>query len=174
MMEFVVLVDREDKETGVMEKQEAHLKGMLHRAISVFVFNSKGELLLQQRAGEKYHSANLWTNTCCSHPRHGEPVHDAAIRRLHEEMGIQCELKEIFSFVYKAQLDKQITEHEFDHVFVGMTDDVPSPDPTEVAAWKYENTALLATEIKEHPQKYTEWFKICFNEWGDKLFTPIN
>ena len=169
-MEFVVLVDREDKETGTMEKQAAHLKGALHRAISVFIFNSKGELLLQQRAAGKYHSANLWTNTCCSHPRPGEEVHGAAVRRLYEEMGMKCDLKKQFSFIYEAPLDNNITEHEFDHVFTGITDELPTPDPLEVAAWKYISTDELATDIKAHPERYTAWFKICIERWSNELF----
>jgi len=173
MTEFVVLVDEHDRETGIMEKQEAHLKGVLHRAMSVFIFNSKGELLLQQRADGKYHSANLWTNTCCSHPRQGEKVHDAAIRRLHEEMGLRCALKEVFSFVYKAKLDRQLSEHEYDHVFIGMTDDTPSPDSVEVAAWRYISPDQLAMEIKLSPENFTAWFKICFHEWGNKLFVAL-
>jgi isopentenyl-diphosphate delta-isomerase len=171
-MELVVLVNIEDKQLGVMEKQEAHLKGVLHRAISVFIFNSKAELLLQQRADGKYHSAGLWTNTCCSHPRPGEQVHDAGTRRLQEEMGLKCDLKKIFTFVYKAKLDNKITEYEFDHVFMGMTDDEPVPDPHEVGAWKYMSTAQLAKDLKRNPEQYTEWFKICFEQWNSKLFTP--
>lgn len=123
-MEYVVLVDEQDKETGTMEKLQAHLNGRLHRAVSVFLFNSKGELLLQQRASGKYHSANLWTNTCCSHPRPGESAYDAANRRLYEEMGLACELSEVFSFIYKAHLGNNLTEHEFDHVFVGTNDNI--------------------------------------------------
>ena len=169
-MEFVVLVDRDDNETGTMEKQEAHLKGVLHRAISVFIFNSKGELLLQQRAAGKYHSANLWTNTCCSHPRPGEGVRDAAVRRLYEEMGMKCDLKKLFSFIYEAPLDNNITEHEFDHVFTGISDELPVPDPLEVAAWRYISINELSTDLKAHPEKYTAWFKICFDQWGNELF----
>ena len=173
MTEFVVLVDENDKEKGVMEKQQAHLEGVLHRAFSVFIFNSKNELLLQQRAHEKYHSANLWTNTCCSHPRPGEKVHDAATRRLYEEMGLKCDLKEVFSFVYKAKLDRELTEHEYDHVFVGITDETPVADAREVAAWRYINIGDLAQEIKLSPEKYTAWFKICFHQWGNKLFISL-
>jgi isopentenyl-diphosphate delta-isomerase len=169
-MEQVVLVDQNDNKTGVMEKLQAHLEGRLHRAISVFIFNSKGELLLQQRAAGKYHSANLWTNTCCSHPRPGERVHDAAERRLYEEMGLKCDLKAIFSFVYKAHLDNNITEYEFDHVFTGITDDIPLPDPAEAASWKYMNMDTLDAAIKAAPEKYTEWFKICLDDWRKELY----
>ena len=170
-MEFVVLVDQNDKETGIMEKQEAHEKGLLHRAISVFIFNSKAELLLQKRAEDKYHSAGLWTNTCCSHPRKDENTIDAADRRLFEEMGMKCELKEAFSFKYKAHLGNNITEHEFDHVFIGTSQSIPAPDPSEVAAWKYMSSDEIAKDIQLHPEQYTEWFKICFSQWHDNLFT---
>ncbi len=171
MNEMVVLVDEHDAETGVMEKMQAHLEGRLHRAISVFIFNSKGELLLQQRAAGKYHSANLWTNTCCSHPRPGEPVEEAAYRRLNEEMGITCKSHEVFHFTYKAQLDNNITEYEYDHVFVGISDAIPQPDKAEVASWRYIMPGQLSAEIKEEGGKYTEWFKICISEWYKELFT---
>lgn len=168
-MEQVILVDEQDNEIGTMEKLQAHLEGRLHRAISIFTSNSKGELLLQQRAADKYHSANLWTNTCCSHPRPGESVHDAAIRRLHEEMGMTCELKEAFSFVYKARLENNLTEYEFDHVFTGVTDTTPVPEQTEVAGWKYMSINNLEADIKTNPGKYTEWFKICLMDWRREL-----
>jgi isopentenyl-diphosphate Delta-isomerase len=169
-MEQVILVDEQDNETGVMEKLRAHVEGRLHRAISVFVFNTKGELLLQQRASGKYHSANLWTNTCCSHPRPGEAVQDAAIRRLYEEMGLTCALKEAFSFVYKAKLENNLTEYEFDHVFKGITDELPAPDDTEVASWKYIDRDVLIEDIERQPGKYTEWFKICLSDRQEELF----
>ena len=172
-MEQVILVDEQDKEIGIMEKQQAHIEGRLHRAISVFIFNSKGDLLLQQRAHNKYHSAGLWTNTSCSHPRPGETVYDAAMRRLHEEMGITCELKEIFSFVYIANLENGLTEHEFDHVFTGVTDAIPESDSTEVAAWKYINAIQLKADINIQPENYTEWFKICFNDRQNELFGSV-
>jgi isopentenyl-diphosphate Delta-isomerase len=169
-MEQVVLVDEQDNETGIMEKLQAHLEGRLHRAISVFIYNSEGALLLQQRAPGKYHSAGLWTNTCCSHPRPGETAIDAARRRLYEEMGIGCELKEVFSFVYKARLENDLTEHEYDHVFAGVTDAVPSPDESEVSGWKYVNTDTLAADIETNPEQYTEWFKIIIRDRGDDLY----
>ncbi len=169
-MEQVILVDQHDNETGTMEKQQAHIEGLLHRAISVFIYNTKGEMLLQQRAADKYHSANLWTNTCCSHPRPGETAGDAATRRLREEMGMTCELTEAFNFIYKAKLDNDLTEHEYDHVFTGITDNIPKPDPAEVAAWKYIELAQLEKDIDDQPGKYTEWFKICLLDWRDKLY----
>jgi isopentenyl-diphosphate Delta-isomerase len=170
-MEQVILVDEHDHETGTMEKMQAHVEGRLHRAISVFLFNIKGELLLQQRAAGKYHSSLLWTNTCCSHPRPGETPKDAATRRLQEEMGITCELKEAFSFIYKAELDHNLTEYEYDHVFTGVTDAPPAPDKTEVAGWKYVDVDTLKRDIQRHPEEYTEWFKICLRDWSEKL-TP--
>ncbi len=169
-MEQVVLVDEQDNETGIMEKQEAHVQGALHRAISVFVFNSKNELLLQQRAAGKYHSALLWTNTCCSHPRPGETVENAATRRLHEEMGLECNLELAFSFIYKASFDNGLTEHEYDHVFTGTSDALPMPDQNEVAAWKYVSPEELKRSMENEPGQYTEWFRICIDKWYDKLF----
>jgi isopentenyl-diphosphate delta-isomerase len=168
-MEYVVLVDEQDKEIGTMEKLQAHVEGKLHRAISVFIYNTKGEFLLQQRAAGKYHSANLWTNTCCSHPREGENVIDAAARRLYEEMDMKCELKEAFSFVYKAALENNLTEYEYDHVFIGISDVMPSPDREEVGAWKYISKDELIADIKANPGNYTEWFKICLMDWASKL-----
>lgn len=169
-MEQVILVDEQDNEIGIMEKQEAHVQGVLHRAISVFVFNSKNELLLQQRAAGKYHSALLWTNTCCSHPRPGESVSDAARRRLYEEMGIECTLEKAFSFIYTAGFDNGLTEHEYDHVFTGVSDVVPMPDDNEVAAWKYISREELKKSVEAEPGLYTEWFRICIDKWYDKLF----
>jgi isopentenyl-diphosphate delta-isomerase len=168
-MEQVVLVDEQDNEIGVMEKLQAHVEGRLHRAFSVFICNTQGELLLQQRAAGKYHSASLWTNTCCSHPRPGEGVTDAAHRRLKEEMGLSCELKEAFSFVYKVRFDNNLTEHEFDHVFTGISDTVPIPDTNEVGDWKYVHPDAINEDLAAHPEKYTEWFRICFLEWHDQL-----
>ena len=167
-MEQVVLVDEQDNELGVMEKLRAHKEGKLHRAISVFIYNSKGEFLLQQRAAGKYHSANLWTNTCCSHPRPGETVYDAAVRRLYEEMGLKCELKEVFRFVYEAHLEHDLIEH--DHVFTGISDAIPVPDSTEVSGWKYISADTLAADLKVNAHLYTEWFKICLKDNKRELF----
>src|ERR1700709_1109503 len=147
MLEEVILVNENDEETGTIEKMEAHKQALLHRAFSVFVFNTKGEMLLQQRALGKYHSAGLWTNTCCSHPRPGEDVTDAAVRRLYEEMGMKCTLKEAFCFVYKAELDQNLTEHEYDHVFTGVSDDTPVPEPTEAGGWKYISADALEADV---------------------------
>ncbi|MCA6364998.1 MAG: isopentenyl-diphosphate Delta-isomerase [Bacteroidetes bacterium] len=158
--EFVVLVDEHDRQTGLMEKLDAHRKGLLHRAISVFVFNSRGELLIHRRALEKYHSGGLWTNTCCSHPRDGETAGEAAVRRLREEMGMVCELTHQFQFIYRADLDHELTEHELDHVFTGISDTNPQPDPAEVMDWRWVRRDDLLAEMSAEPEKFTAWFKI--------------
>ena len=134
--EKVILVNNNDTPIGLMEKMEAHEKALLHRAFSVFVFNKNDELMLQQRALSKYHSPGLWTNTCCSHPRVDEPVIDAGRRRLMEEMGFDCEIEKIFDFIYKAELDQGLTEHEFDHVLFGRYNENPEINPKEVKRWK--------------------------------------
>ncbi len=164
MEEYVILVDEQDTPIGLMEKQAAHVTPHLHRAFSVFVFNSKGELLLQQRALSKYLSPGLWTNTCCSHPRDGETVTEAASRRLMEEMGMQCEPREVYTFIYKAPVGQGLTEHEFDHVLIGRSDAIPNINAEEVASWKYMNLNDLKKDIELHPELYTEWFKITFEE----------
>lgn len=169
-MEQVILVDEQDNELGAMEKMQAHMEGRLHRAISVFIFNTRNEMLLQQRADKKYHSPLLWTNTCCSHPRPGETATDAARRRLQEEMGIACALKEVFSFIYKAPLDNGLTEYEYDHVFKGICDMRPAPDADEIATWKYMSREALYDDVKRYPEHYTAWFKICLDEHHKKLF----
>ena len=163
-MEKVILVDKTDHQIGEMEKQEAHIKGLLHRAFSIFIFNSKGEVLLQQRAFHKYHSGGLWTNTCCSHPRNGETTIQAANRRLKEEMGMSCALTEEFTFIYKAKLDNDLYEHELDHVLFGTTDLLPQINKEEVAGYKYSSFQDIQQEMKHYPEKYTAWFKICFDE----------
>jgi isopentenyl-diphosphate delta-isomerase len=160
-MESVILVDDKDMEVGVMEKMQAHLTGTLHRAVSIFVFNAKGEYLLQQRANEKYHSGGKWSNTCCSHPRPGERLVDAANRRLKEEMGLDCHLVYWFNFKYRAELDHGLIENEYDHVFIGITDEQPAPDPAEVAAFKYISRKDLDADVEQNPDHYSEWFKIC-------------
>jgi isopentenyl-diphosphate Delta-isomerase len=159
MEELVILVDERDIKLGLMPKTEAHRKALLHRAISVFIFNSNGEWLLQRRALTKYHSSGLWTNTCCTHPLPNETSIDAANRRLSQEMGMQCSLKELFSFTYKEVLDNELTEHEFDHVFIGITDNVPQINTDEVAEYKYLKYSNLNLDIKKNPTHYTVWFK---------------
>jgi isopentenyl-diphosphate delta-isomerase len=135
--EMVASVDENDNIIGEEEKIKAHQEGKLHRAFSIFVFNSKGQMLIQKRAKEKYHSGGLWTNTCCSHPRPGEPIEKAAHRKLKEEMGFDCEIKEIFSFIYKVKFDNGLFENEYDHVFLGKFDGKPMPDSTEVEDWMF-------------------------------------
>ncbi len=162
MNELLILVDENDNETGSMNKLDAHQSGLLHRAFSVFIFNQKGEILLQQRADGKYHSAGLWSNTCCSHPLKGERVNDAVSRRLKEEMGIECATQFQFRFIYKVALENGLTEHELDHVYFGKSDAVPVPDPNEVKDWQYVRPEKLKEEIISHPQEYSAWLKICF------------
>jgi len=158
------LVDLNDHPAGKMEKMEAHVKGELHRAFSVFIFNGKNEMMMQQRAFTKYHSPGLWTNTCCSHPREGEETLQAAHRRLQEEMGFDCEIKEMFSFTYKADVGEGLTEHEFDHVFYGHFDDDPVINSEEVNDWKWMSMKELRDDLKNFPEKYTVWFRIAFDE----------
>lgn len=162
--EFVILVDEKDNELGTMEKMEAHEKGLLHRAFSVFVFDKDGNFLIHQRAKEKYHSGGLWTNACCSHPRHGETTKDAAKRRLQEEMGFVCDVEKKFSFVYKRSLDKGLIEHEFDHVFFGVYDGKINFNTDEVMDYKFMPLEDLKKDLETNPNDYTEWFKICFEE----------
>lgn len=156
---YVVLVDENDNETGVMEKIEAHRKALLHRAVSVFLFDSDGNWILQKRAMDKYHSRGLWTNTCCTHPAPGESDIDSASRRLQEEMGIKCSIRKIFSFVYREKLDNDLTEHEFDHVFTGIFDGEPLINESEVDDWKRISFSELEKDIEINPQNYTYWFK---------------
>lgn len=167
--ENVVLVDTNDNPLGLMEKIEAHRKGLLHRAFSVFIIDDASRLLLQKRSLTKYHSPGLWTNTCCSHPRHGEIVIDAANRRLAEEMGLSANLKHMFSFIYRADFDNGLIEHEFDHVFVGISNSDPIINPDEVCDWKWTDLEKIKKDIIENPQYYTEWFKIIFNKFYNKL-----
>lgn len=173
-MEQVILVDEFDKPIGVMEKMEAHRKALLHRAISVFVCNTKGEWLLQRRALKKYHSAGLWTNTCCTHPNPNETNIDAANRRLQFEMGMACNLSEIFKFTYNEKLDNEITEHEFDHVFFGITDQNPNFNPDEVMDWQYISYSNLALDLKINPDNYTVWFKKIVEIVNNKITQNLN
>lgn len=166
MHENVILVDALDNAIGIMEKMEAHKKGSLHRAFSVFIFNDKGEILLQQRALSKYHSAGLWTNTCCSHPRPNENTLDAANRRLMEEMGIKCELRHKSQFIYKTSFDIGLIEHEFDHVFFGNSNKNPIINKEEVESYVWMDEKKIISDIKNNPNKYTSWFKIAM----EKLF----
>lgn len=155
----VILIDNQDNQIGLIEKIEAHKKALLHRAVSVFICNSKGEWLLQQRDENKYHSGGLWTNTCCTHPYPNETNIEAAKRRLNFEMGLKAELSQIYSFIYKEKLDNELTEHELDYVFLGITDEIPKPNADEVMNFKYVSYNNLALDIKQNPENYTVWFK---------------
>ncbi|MAN58213.1 MAG: isopentenyl-diphosphate delta-isomerase [Flavobacteriaceae bacterium] len=167
--EKVVLVNERDEKIGLMPKQEAHIKGLLHRAFSVFVLNDKNELMIQQRALHKYHSPGLWTNTCCSHQRDGETTLAAGKRRLQEEMGFTTQLKETTSFIYKAPFDNGLTEHEYDHILIGAYNDSPNINPDEVASWKWMALEDIKNDMKAQPNAYTAWFKIIF----DKFYNHI-
>jgi isopentenyl-diphosphate delta-isomerase len=162
MAEEVILVDKHDNELGFMEKLLAHQTASLHRAFSVFLFDSNGKMLLQKRALSKYHSPGLWTNTCCSHPRPGENVTDAANRRLIEEMGIETKVEKAFKFIYKADLDQGLTEHELDYVFVGEYEGIIAPNSLEVSDYYYENVETIQQQMIAKPEHYTVWFKIAF------------
>jgi len=167
--DYVILVNRNNEEIGTMPKLEAHQKALLHRAFSVFVLNSKGEIMLQQRAAHKYHSPNLWTNTCCSHQLLGESNITAGKRRLLEEMGFQTELEELFSFIYKAPFENGLTEHEFDHVMIGYYENDPMINPEEVAAWKWMDPEAIKKDLKDNESHYTVWFRIIFQRLYDHL-----
>ena len=164
-VEKVILVNEKDEQIGLMEKIEAHEKALLHRAFSVFVFNYKNELMIQQRAFSKYHSPGLWTNTCCSHQREGESNIAAGKRRLQEEMGFTTDLKDTISFIYKAPFDNGLTEHEYDHILVGYFEGEPELNPEEVASWKWVSLDDLQKDMKKNPHIYTEWFKIIFDKY---------
>ena len=167
--ENVVLVDRNDNPIGLMEKIEAHRRGLLHRAFSVFIIDDASRLLLQRRSQTKYHSPGLWTNTCCSHPRNGEILIDAANRRLMQEMGMSANLKHMFSFIYRAEFDNGLIEHEFDHVFIGKSNSDPVINSDEVCEWKWTEIKKIKKDIIENSHHYTEWFKIIFNKFYNKL-----
>ena len=167
--EKVILVDKNDNQVGLMPKLEAHEKGLLHRAFSIFIFNSRYELFLQKRASSKYHSGGLWTNTCCSHPREGEDTLDAANRRLYEEMGIKTSLRKVYDFIYKAELDNQLTEHEFDHVFYGVCDRDPKLNKDEAEDFKWVDMETLNNDIIKNEDNYTVWFKIAFEYFYNYL-----
>lgn len=159
---IVIAVDQNDIEIGYYDKMTAHEEGILHRAVSVFIFNSNQEWLMQRRAEHKYHSGLLWSNTACSHPMKGEETILSAQRRLREEMGLDLPLEPLFSFQYKAEFDNGLIEHELDHVFIGYTDELPLPDPEEVAEYRWVGTDKLESEIERNPAQFTEWFKLLF------------
>jgi len=167
--EHVVLVNEQDEVLGTMPKMEAHEKGVLHRAFSVFILNKNGEIMLQQRAADKYHSPLLWTNTCCSHQREGESNIEAGKRRLMEEMGFTTALKELFSFIYKAPFDNGLTEHELDHVMIGYYEDPPVINRDEVEDWAWSKPEDVKKDMSENPKHYTAWFKIIFERFFDHI-----
>jgi len=159
-MDKIVLVDERDRPVGFEEKLKAHENGgKLHRAFSIFVFNKEGKMLLQLRSVKKYHFGGLWTNSCCSHPRKGEKLEDAVHKRLKDEFGFDTDLKEMFSFIYRATDRKSgLTEHELDHVFIGKFDGTPAPNAEEIDDWKWVDTEKLRKDIKKNPESYTPWF----------------
>lgn len=163
-MPKILLVDKNDKEIGFEEKQKVHELGLLHRAFSIFVFNSKNELLIQKRAKDKYHSGGLWSNTCCSHQKQREKLDIVIHKRLKEEMGFDCDLKAIFNFSYKVKFSNGLTENELDHVFIGLSDKLPKINPVEASNYKYISLGKLKQEIKDNPQNYTAWLKIIIKK----------
>ena len=173
MLEKIILVNQNDKEVGFGEKIKTHMQGKLHRAFSIFIFNSQRQLLLQKRNKTKYHCAGLWTNTCCSHPRHGETLEQAIHRRLKEEMGFDCDLKKRFDFIYKAKFVNGLIENEYDHVFVGNFDGRLDPNSREVDAWKWISIDELKKDIDKNPEKYTPWLKIILKNYSGYLENPV-
>lgn len=170
----VILVDNDDCEIGRMEKLEAHLKGLLHRAFSVLVFNDQHELLLQQRAFGKYHSEGLWTNTCCSHPVPGESIIDAAHRRMKEEMGFDCYLENAFHFIYRAELDNNLIENELDHVVIGFSNETPVINTDEVQSFKWMDLEAIRKDMDCNPDQYTHWFKLIISDQFEQLTTFLS
>jgi len=168
-MERIILVDEHDQPVGSEQKLRAHELGALHRAFSIFIFNKRGQLLLQQRATSKYHSGGLWTNTCCSHPRPGEPTDVSAHRRLGEEMGFDCPLEEMFTLVYKADVGGGLIEHEFLHVFAGTYNQDPQFNPDEADAFKWVSLDVLFDDVQRVPQKYTAWFRIILDKYEERI-----
>jgi isopentenyl-diphosphate delta-isomerase len=167
--QLVILVDKNNRKIGIEEKMRAHIDGRLHRAFSIFIFNSKGELLLQQRAKSKYHSSGLWSNTVCSHPRPGENYQQAVHRRLKEEMGFNCELKKLFSFIYKTDFGNGLIENEYDSVFMGKFDGQPNPNATEVMDYKWIDIKDLKKDVAKNPERYSVWLKIILDRHQDMV-----
>ena len=170
MNQHLIIVNENDEEIGYGEKMNVHRNAFLHRAFSIFVINSQDELLLQQRAHNKYHSGGLWTNTCCSHPIKGEPQDITIHRRLREEMGFDCELEHLFKFIYKVKLDNDLTEYECDHVYLGRFDGIPKPNPNEVVDYKWMSLTNLRHELRLHPQNYTYWLNHAFEEFHETYY----
>ena len=171
---LVIHVDENDSVLGYVPKLQAHQEGLLHRAVSILLFNEKGEWLLQKRADHKYHSGGLWSNTCCSHPYPEEEVQTAAERRLFEEMGISCSLKKMYSFIYRAELDNDLTEHEIDHLFFGKYEGAPILNPEEVSDWKFITLKDLEKDLLDNPENYTQWFKLIFSRVKSKYHKEID
>ncbi len=172
-MTKVILVDANDNPIGYREKLEVHEQGLLHRAFSIFIFNAKGEMLLQQRALNKYHSGGLWTNTCCSHPLPGEDTLSAARRRLKEEMGFETSIEKVFDFVYKADFENGLTEYEFDHVFAGEYEGIIDFNTEEVMGFCYRNFLEIRHGLQTDPQQYTAWFHLAFpkiEDWWNQQY----
>lgn len=163
MNNHVILVDSNDNKVGVMEKIEAHRKGLLHRAFSVFLFNENREMLIHKRADEKYHCGGLWTNACCSHPQDREPIEETIQQKLMQEMGINCPVEKAFNFIYRSELDNGLTEYEFDHVYTGTFTGIPNPNPKEVSDWKYVSLGKLEQDLADNPDSYTPWFQLLFS-----------
>lgn len=170
-MEQLILVNENDEEIGSGEKLEVHREGKLHRAFSIFVFDSASRLLLQKRAATKYHSGGLWSNTCCGHPRPGETTETAAHRRLREEMNFDCELRLCSSFIYRAELEGELTEWEYDHILVGRYDAPPDPDESEVEDWQWIDLEELRARIEEKPGHYTYWLKVALSKIDSTAIT---
>lgn len=170
--ERVILVDHNDTPTGTAEKLAAHREGLLHRAFSVLVLDTRGHALIQRRADGKYHSAGLWSNTCCSHPRPGETTIDAARRRLNEEMGFECPLEPAGSVLYRAPVGPGLVEHEYDHLFLGTWTGTPEPDPAEVSDWRWAPLPGLRRELLHHPERFTFWFRVAVREMDDRRSLP--
>ena len=175
MEQQVILVNEKDEAIGTMDKMPAHQQGVLHRAFSVFIFDAKGRMLLQQRAAQKYHGGGLWTNACCSHPAPDEGVKTAANRRLQEEMGFNTPLNKIFEFTYNVPVENGLVEHEYDHVFAGVYDGRIEPNKAEVADYCYQSIAEIKWGIQQQPHKFTSWFKIAFpavEAWWQQQWEP--
>jgi isopentenyl-diphosphate delta-isomerase len=168
MQEQVILVNKKDQPIGLMDKLEAHEKGALHRAVSVFIFNSDNQLLIQRRSLEKYHTPGVWSNTACSHPRNNESTISCANRRLFEEMGIIAKIRSVFSFLYKAKFSNNLIEHELDHVFIGFSNKKPNPNPEEVCDWKYIDETSLRKLLNDTPKTFSPWFNMCYERAFEK------
>jgi isopentenyl-diphosphate delta-isomerase len=164
MVEQIILVDEKDTQVGIGEKLDVHQKGLLHRAFSIFIYNSKGEMMLQKRAKSKYHCGGLWTNTVCGHPRPGESLDQAAVRRLYEEMGFRCSLTKVLEYRYTVKFDNGLTENEFLHVYKGFFDGIPKVNPGEADDWKWINVDVLKKDLRENPDNYTYWFKLSMEK----------